>query len=275
MKVRYTIGELSNLFNFSTQSLRYYDRIGLFKPKVIDEENGYRYYTYEQFQELRTIIYLKNMGISLKKIKKHLATKEAKYLLDLLEERKRSIGEEIYSLEEMAKQLELKIADIKSSLCDVDLNKVTLKKIPERYLYSMNLEFDIDEMHECLEMLIRKIFIMKKKYPGLVAENCGIKIAKGNLGSKKFDLYNSIFMLQNDAIYENIVDVISSGTFACIYHKGPYNQIYKTYELITTYLDDNKYVIIGDGFEIAALDVKFTSNQKEYFTEIQIPVSKI
>lgn len=273
MKDRYTIGELSNLFNFSTQTLRYYDKIDLFKPKLIEEENGYRYYTYEQFQDLRTIIYLKNMGISLKEIKKHLCTKGAKHLLNLLEERKRSIDEEIYNLKEMGSQLEFKITEIKNSLFHDDMEKVTLKELPERYIYSMDLVFNIDDMHECLEMLIRNIFIMKKEYPALVAENCGIKIAKSNLKNKKFDLYNSIFMLQNDSIYENIVDVIPSGTFACIYHKGPYNQIYKTYELISKYLDDNKYIIVGDGFEIAALDVKFTSNQREYFTEIQIPIS--
>lgn len=273
MKDKYTIGELSNLFNFSTQTLRYYDRIGLFKPKIIDEENGYRYYTYEQFQDLRTIIYLKHMGIPLKKIKRHLNTKEAKYLLNILEERKKSISDEIYNLERIREQLNFKIEDINKSIDDMPSYGVMLKEFPERYIYSMDLEFEIYEMSECLEMLIRKLFIMKKKYPELIAENCGIKIAKENLERRNFKLYNSIFMLQNSASYEKIVDIIPSGTFACIYHKGPYNQIYKTYEYITRYLDDNNYIIRDDGLEIACLDVKFTRNQKEYFTEIQIPIN--
>ena len=154
MKDRYSIGELSNLFNFSTQTLRYYDKIDLFKPKLIDEENGYRYYTYEQFQDLRTIIYLKNIGVPLKKINQHLSTKDAKYLLNILEERKNTIGEEIYNLKVMADQLEFKIGEIKNSLFHEDLDNVTLKELPERYIYSMDLVFNIDDMHECLEMLI-------------------------------------------------------------------------------------------------------------------------
>lgn len=273
MKNKYTIGELSNLFNFSTQTLRYYDKINLFKPQIIDVENGYRYYTYEQFQDLRTIIYLKHMGISLKKISNHLSTKDTKYLLNLLQERKETIEEEIYNLSKMDRQLEFKIATIQSSMCDVDLNVVTLKEFPDRYIYSMDVEFNINEMGECLEMLIRKIFIMKKKYPGLVAENCGIKISQEDLINKDFKLYNSIFMLQDEGKHDKIIEIIPSGTFACIYHKGPYNQMFKTYEFITKYLDSNNYIINGDGFEIASLDIKFTSSQKEYFTEIQIPIS--
>lgn len=45
MKDRYTISEMARFFNVSSQTLRYYDKIGLYRPAVVNRENGYRYYS--------------------------------------------------------------------------------------------------------------------------------------------------------------------------------------------------------------------------------------
>lgn len=46
---RYTIGEVSRITGVSKDTLRFYDKIDLFKPSFVDPQNGYRYYTYDQF----------------------------------------------------------------------------------------------------------------------------------------------------------------------------------------------------------------------------------
>ena len=58
MKEKYTVSELAKLFGISAQTLRYYDKIGLFQPDDIDETNNYRYYSYEQFFRLSMIVQL-------------------------------------------------------------------------------------------------------------------------------------------------------------------------------------------------------------------------
>lgn len=45
MKSKFIIGDMAKIHNVSTQTLRYYDKIGLLNPKVVDKNNGYRYYT--------------------------------------------------------------------------------------------------------------------------------------------------------------------------------------------------------------------------------------
>ena len=74
MKEFFTIGEISKLFNINSKTLRYYDEIDLFKPSYVDEHNKYRYYSIDQFECLETIQYLKELGLSLSKIKYHLNT---------------------------------------------------------------------------------------------------------------------------------------------------------------------------------------------------------
>lgn len=49
MKEYYRIGETASLMGITTQTLRFYDKIGLVKPIKIDPRTGYRYYAYEQF----------------------------------------------------------------------------------------------------------------------------------------------------------------------------------------------------------------------------------
>ena len=58
MKNRFSIGEMSKLHNTTIKTLRYYDEIGLLEPIQIDENNGYRYYSTEQFEQLNIINYL-------------------------------------------------------------------------------------------------------------------------------------------------------------------------------------------------------------------------
>ena len=40
-----TISELAELNHISTDTLRYYDKIGLFKQEYVDEFTAYRYYS--------------------------------------------------------------------------------------------------------------------------------------------------------------------------------------------------------------------------------------
>jgi len=71
MDKKILIGEMAKIHNISTQTLRYYDSIGLLKPRHKDEENGYRYYDIEQFAQLDSILFLKKLGMPLKDIKKY------------------------------------------------------------------------------------------------------------------------------------------------------------------------------------------------------------
>lgn len=65
---RYTIGEAAKKLQISTRTLRYYDEKDLVRPAYI-KENGYRFYSEEQIRQIELIIFLKELGFSLKQIK--------------------------------------------------------------------------------------------------------------------------------------------------------------------------------------------------------------
>ena len=86
MKEFFSIGEISKLFDINKKTLRYYDEIGLFKPSFVNKDNNYRYYTLDQFQYLETIKYLKELGLSLDKIKYNLTNLNSEDVINSLEE---------------------------------------------------------------------------------------------------------------------------------------------------------------------------------------------
>ena len=64
-------GTFAKLCGVPKKTLLYYDEIGLFQPDHI-AENGYRYYSYRQFEVLSVILALREIGMPLKEIKEYI-----------------------------------------------------------------------------------------------------------------------------------------------------------------------------------------------------------
>lgn len=80
------IQDFAVLCHCSTQTLRYYDRINLFKPFYIELLTGYRYYKEEQASEFLKIKELQLAGWTIKEIKT-LKDKDDDYLLNKMKEK--------------------------------------------------------------------------------------------------------------------------------------------------------------------------------------------
>lgn len=83
MPERYTIGEAAKKLQVSTRTLRFYDEKDLVRPAYI-KENGYRFYSEEQIRQIELIIFLKELGFSLKQIKMLIQDEHGSQSLELL-----------------------------------------------------------------------------------------------------------------------------------------------------------------------------------------------
>jgi DNA-binding transcriptional MerR regulator/effector-binding domain-containing protein len=64
----FRIGAFARLSGVSAKTLRAWDEEGLFKPVWVDPTNEYRYYSAAQLPELRRIVALRDVGVSLPEI---------------------------------------------------------------------------------------------------------------------------------------------------------------------------------------------------------------
>lgn len=107
-----TVGKLAKTSGVNTETVRYYERIGLI-PKPHRKESGYRQYSQEDVSRLKFILHAKELGFSLKEIR------------ELLELR----VEPETNCEEVRGQAELKIADIEKKIADLRRIRTVLMKL--------------------------------------------------------------------------------------------------------------------------------------------------
>lgn len=64
----YGIGTVARLAQVSARTLRYYDELGLLRPRWVDPDTGYRWYAAEQLGRLHRILALRDLGVRLAEI---------------------------------------------------------------------------------------------------------------------------------------------------------------------------------------------------------------
>ena len=182
MKEFFSIGEISKLFDINKKTLRYYDEIGLFKPSFVNKDNNYRYYTLDQFQYLETIKYLKELGLSLDKIKYNLTNLNSEDVINSLEEQNNIIDTKISELQLIKQKINKKIIQIKDStrndlletIREVDFNE----RQAVRLRHSIKTDYDIEfSLRKLIKMSDNKIFLTY----GLV----GVSISRDDLIDRK------------------------------------------------------------------------------------------
>ncbi|QZY56428.1 MerR family transcriptional regulator [Crassaminicella profunda] len=270
MENKFLIGDMAKIHNISTQTLRYYDKIGLLKPKIIDENNGYRYYTIEQFEQLDTIKYLKVLGMTLKDIKEHFEKREIGNIVKLLEKQKHLTYKKIQELELIGDKIDHKIDCIKDCMNIEEYEKVRIREIFERNIVLEYIK-DSDSAVE-FELALKNLQNLFKDNSLMFTGKIGIIVPSNHLKTHRFDRYNAVYILVEDKFKHSNIKKLPAGKYACIYHKGSYRETYRSYKKLLDYLKDHHYEIIGDAIEIGLVDVSVTLNEEEYITEIQVPI---
>ena len=84
MQKYFSVGEAAKLADMTSETLRYYDRIGLVKPEKKDEWTKYRYYTRQDIVLLHTVRALQQMDLSLQEIRRVLAYDDLEKIIEFL-----------------------------------------------------------------------------------------------------------------------------------------------------------------------------------------------
>ncbi len=128
-----TISRVSQTFNISTRTLRYYEQIGLLTSQRL-EDYAYRVYDEESIQRLQQIIILRKLRIPLKEIAMILKNDEQTQVIEIFQKNIRELDDEITSLTMIRQALKVLVTELNDStqtnintnlLQDTDLLKIT------------------------------------------------------------------------------------------------------------------------------------------------------
>lgn len=272
MKDLFKVGEIAELFDINKKTLRYYDEINLFKPSYIDEKNNYRYYEINQFDQLNTIIYLKELGMPLSKIKSHLDNVSISNVLDLFKTQEKFIEEKIEELKFIQNKIQNRIIKLNDSIDYKKLNKIIEIDYENRMAVILREKV---KSNKDLELSIRKLENEARKKSSVFLGKVGVSISMDKLKAGLFEEYDSTFIvLENENYNEDMLKIIPKGTYACIRFNGTHDDSNTYYKELLNYIEDNGYEVLEDSIEITLIDSGITSNTSEFVTEIQILVKK-
>ena len=278
-KKLYSIGQISELCNVSTEQLRHYDRRGILSPGERGASNGYRYYTEEQVDDLMLIKELKRAGLPLKEISALVRDKNLKAIKDVLED---NIVEIRKQLREKQKEYD-QLVDVFARLSDaiLFLNQpiengfriVDIEKRPiifSRSMCSYDIEFPLSAKYAELLTMIEQEKVKPASGLYLLYHN---HFGKQFLGENEFgDLEVFAFV---DSLVKNNPRYRMFGGFkaACATHIGHYRHTKKLYEDLVEWSINNGYRISGVSFQELVVNRTITSYEESYITKIYLPLN--
>ncbi|OSB12546.1 MerR family transcriptional regulator [Paraclostridium bifermentans] len=269
--MNFTVGELAKLNGMNKQTLIYYDNIDLFKPKVVDESNGYRYYTSDQLEVLDSILVLRELGIPIKEIKDFLIKRDDNKALILLKEQKIKLQSQLKNLKKSIARLENKIETIES-LNEYD-DKIYFQELQSEFIITQKVEEPFQLLQTDIAFKKLLTIVNKNKYP--YNYQVGTIISLENLLSKNYTTaYSVFFPLHNKLSAPNVLKK-AEGLYAITLHKGEYKDVGKTYEILINTINKNGYEMTGPSFEYGILDSLTSYSSKDYITKISIPIKKL
>lgn len=263
----YKIGEFSKMSKTTIKALRYYEKEGLLKPALIDQNTSYRYYESSQLVDISRIISLRQAGLSIKDIKKAL---DGYDMVEILNHRKREIEKNLMNYN-------IELSKINYLLEGKNMqNEIFIKEIPSYIIYYR--DGIISDFSKISEFAMQAGTECSKANPNLkciTPDYCYISYLDGEYKEKDIKIRYAQAVEKIGEETEKVKFMKSKpATAICIYHKGAYENLRDSYNIILKYIENNGYEIIDNPRECYIDGCWNKENEKDYLTEIQFPVRK-
>ncbi len=267
----YKIGLFSKISKTTIKTLRYYDEVGLLKPAMIDEDNGYRYYTTDQLTKLHDIMALRQLGFSVDECIKIIRGRKVD---EVLEDRKTEIETNLIELQDRLDRLNHYISEIKEGR-KMNYSPV-IKQTPECIIYSKRMIVpNYDSYFQIIPKIGEEVTATNPDLKCAIPEYCFIIYHDGEYKDKDIDVEYCEAVDQFGKDTDSIkFRKIPSLTVVSVMHKGAYSGLREAYAYAFRWIDDNNYTITDNPRESYIDGIWNKDNEEDWLTELQIPVVK-
>lgn len=264
----FTTGEFAKLCRVKKQTLFHYDEIGLLSPEI-KKENGYRYYSYNQFELFQVINLFKEVGVPLKEIKSLLKGKTPGRIVLLLKEKSAEIENKIKKLMHLQKIIQTKVALTEQAL-ETDFSSVSFQYLnEEKFMISRNtLHLPERKYIAAISELIHDVESLEldEGYP------VGGIFAREQIVKKDFYNYSHFYIKVKEGIDRINDHVRPKGLYAVGYQKG--DEVEEAYSRMIQFIEKNGMQIGEYAYEEFMLDEVMVDGLENQITKILIQVKE-
>ncbi len=269
-----SIGEFSSASGIPVRTLRFYHDEGLLVPAAIDPDTNYRSYNRQNLEVARVIVALRDLEFSLDEIREILAEcQEDGDVLDQLARQKQSLTEKMSHYRDLVSRIDQLLLAQRRARKEEVMNATTME-IQER------------ELAPVLVAGVR----MQGRYRecGKGFALLGKRLGRHIAGMPMCLFYDGEYR-EEDANFEPCMPVrkqleiegltvreLPSASCVSLMHRGPYEELSRTYARVIQYAKERGYSLQTPSREVyhKGPGMLFRGNPKKYLTEIQLIVTK-
>lgn len=272
-----SIGKMAQLNRVSITTLRLYDEKGLLKPRYVDPETGYRYYSMEQNARLDMIAYMKELGMSLSEIGQALQKEDITLIEELLARKNEQLHQQMRQLKARHDAVERAIQSIERFRKSPATGTLSLEYIDRRYAWGIPCpeNFYSGGIHS-YETSLRALrqTLAQQGLEQVHSYNIGTTIGREDFLAERF-VAGQIFLFASRELPlgKETPRVVDSGMYACIYLDN-YDDEIPCARMLLDYCRRSGYRVSGDyicevmiGFHV------FDNDPRSMFLRLQVPVA--
>ncbi|WP_102691849.1 MerR family transcriptional regulator [Rummeliibacillus pycnus] len=264
----FTTGEFAKICHVKKQTLFHYDEIGLLRPEV-KKENGYRYYSYQQYEVFIVIELLKDLNMPLKDIRNFLSNKTPEQAVQLLQNQLTQIDNKIQKLNHTKKIVKTKMENIQNAL-NVEIEGIRIENVKESVLLISNNILNATDK-EYLNAVSDFIDLCNRNelYTG---HPIGAILSKEEMKKNQFDNYSYLYTMMPEDYFSPSTIVQPAGTYVIGFHKGDDANIATSYIRIFDFMKEHHLVMKDFSYEEFIFDEISVNGEENYVTKIMIQV---
>ncbi|MFR2333149.1 MAG: MerR family transcriptional regulator [Flavonifractor plautii] len=230
-----SITELAKLRQVTSETLRYYDRIGLITPDYVDPQTRYRYYSIRQYEKLGTIKELRQLGMSIHDITDYFSGRNLRKSHQLLLHQLELLEEEIRKQQLLSEILRRKLHFLSEITPPPPVDKVFCRAFPQRYMITFGEPAGGSREHAFAFTRLERY--LDEVAPILASDRIGV-YADWHLLEPSDDYIPAVPMIfvERDAIESEHKRTIPPGDYLCMnYRRGELERYHPSFARLHTY----------------------------------------
>ncbi|NHM16546.1 MerR family transcriptional regulator [Eggerthellaceae bacterium zg-887] len=266
----FRIGEFSKMAMTTVKTLRYYDEVGLLKPREVDRFTGYRLYDAAQLVDLHRIQSLRQAGLPIGQIARIASGGDAG---EILRRHSMELEQDIAERQAMLSRVQFILKENKEGAMPYT---TTVKHIPEQVIYCK--EYTMRTFADYFKEMPALGEKLRAKYPDLtcaVPAYCyTVNLDREWRETDNHILYcEAVTELKDD--FDGIrFEVVPALDVASVMHQGPYEDMGPAFAHALEWVEQNGYEVAGDPRTSYIDGIWNKDDPSEWLTEVQIPIRK-
>ena len=229
-KERLTTGKFAEINGISRKTLRLWRDMGVLEPAVVDEENGYAYYSFDQCGAVDAVLQLQKCGLSLLQIK-DLAKNNYAGIKGSLAERRQAIDRELLELTATRRTIDDLLESFRWWHANPIFDEPIVERLPEQpiiaypilYPPAARMSHQIGSFLDDAEVNLRllKKHVLQQGIPLSLFCNVGDQITQENVLAGRYDIERSILFVKDALIADAFAnDTLPAGTYLTMYRRS-------------------------------------------------------